>query len=180
MNQLNGLVDFLMGAVGKLIPAFVFLSIFSTITTGSFGEMGGAVKCILLHHPLCTDGTSRGASAPGHRGEPAAGIPHDGGKFNLPAVGAGAGIRPAGNAGRGAAAERQTAENRAPVKGPCFLLRRGCQIFRCRVGRLKSWEFMFTQRSTCSSSSAQVTDTWSKNAISGKRHSIIRVFSPLQ
>ena len=119
VNQLNGLVDFLMGAVGKLIPAFVFLSIFSTITTESFGEMGGAVKCILLHHPLCTDGTSRGASAPGHRGEPAAGIPHDGGKFNLPAVGAGAGIRPAGNAGRGAAAERQSAENRAPVKGPC-------------------------------------------------------------
>ena len=74
-------------------------------------------------------------------------------------------------------------------QGPCegalfrlklFLRRRGCQIFRCRVGRLKSWEFMFTQRSTCSSSSAQVTDTWSKNAISGKRHSIIRVFSPLQ
>ena len=48
VNQLNGLVDFLMGAVGKLIPAFVFLSIFSTITTESFGEMGGAVKCILL------------------------------------------------------------------------------------------------------------------------------------
>lgn len=53
IDQMNGVVQFLMAAIGKLVPLFVFFSIFSIISSGSVGEMGGAVKCIPLTLLAC-------------------------------------------------------------------------------------------------------------------------------
>lgn len=48
VDQLNGVIQFLMGAIGKIIPLFVFFSVFSMISSDSLEDLGGAVKCVPL------------------------------------------------------------------------------------------------------------------------------------
>ncbi|MDO4338970.1 MAG: cation:dicarboxylase symporter family transporter [Eubacteriales bacterium] len=48
VDQLNGILQFLMSAIGKLVPLFVFLSVYSMIASDSFEDMGGAIKCVPL------------------------------------------------------------------------------------------------------------------------------------
>ncbi|MCC8104375.1 MAG: dicarboxylate/amino acid:cation symporter [Clostridiales bacterium] len=53
VEQLNDVVSFLMGALGKTIPVFVFLSIFSLVTSDELSQSTGIVKMFLLGIPAC-------------------------------------------------------------------------------------------------------------------------------
>ncbi|MCD7956388.1 MAG: dicarboxylate/amino acid:cation symporter [Lachnospiraceae bacterium] len=53
VEQLNDVVSFLMGALGKTIPVFVFLSIFSLVTSDELSQSAGIVKMFVLGIPTC-------------------------------------------------------------------------------------------------------------------------------
>lgn len=48
VEQLNEVVQFLMGLFGKLIPLFVFLSVFSLFASDALGSFGAAFKGVLV------------------------------------------------------------------------------------------------------------------------------------
>jgi len=52
-EQLNDVVSFLMGALGKTIPLFVFLSIFSLMMSDALSNPAGIIKIFLLGIPAC-------------------------------------------------------------------------------------------------------------------------------
>lgn len=53
MEQLNEVASFLMGALGKTIPVFVFLSIFSLMMSDALKEPAEILKIFLLGIPAC-------------------------------------------------------------------------------------------------------------------------------
>lgn len=53
IEQLNEVVRYLMELICKLLPVFVFLSIFALVSSGMLGDMGGILKGFVLVVVLC-------------------------------------------------------------------------------------------------------------------------------